>query len=123
MRTDTLPDVSGRSPRLSGSCQRQPFLSSAKNELFAGRWCLSRCAARVEAQRGTTEMKKHGVVAGAVAGVAALAGAGVLFLGGAGASDAAVQPTAASQQAESITFVMRNFEKMSNGKYISHSKL
>jgi LysM repeat protein len=68
-------------------------------------------------------MKKHGVVAGAVAGVAALVGAGALVLGGAPASDAAVKPTAVSQQAESITFVMRNFEKMSNGKYISHSKL
>lgn len=68
-------------------------------------------------------MKRYGVVAGAVAGVAALAGAGALFLGGAQASDAAVNKTAVSQQAESISFVMRNFEKKSDGKYISHAKL
>src|SRR5690242_5698262 len=95
---------------------RATFLSGWKSELFRLCWCLSRCAARVEAQRGTTEMKRYGVVAGALTGVAALAGAGVLFLGGAAQSNAA-------EQGAAITFTMRNFEKMSNGKYISHSKL
>ncbi|MFC9688358.1 hypothetical protein ACFTSF_07430 [Kribbella sp. NPDC056951] len=68
-------------------------------------------------------MKRYGVVAGVVSGVAALAGAGALFLGGALQSNAAQQNVAVTQKAESITFVVRHFEKMSNGKYISHAKL
>jgi LysM repeat protein len=67
-------------------------------------------------------MKRYGIVAGAVSGVAALAGAGALFLGGALQSDAAEQHVTAAQAAP-ISFVMRNFEKKSDGKYISHAKL
>ncbi|MFI5734191.1 hypothetical protein ACIA49_29015 [Kribbella sp. NPDC051587] len=67
-------------------------------------------------------MKRHGIVAGAVSGVVALAGAGALFLGGALQSDAAEQHVTAAQAAP-ISFVMRNFEKKSDGKYISHAKL
>ncbi|MFF0345131.1 hypothetical protein [Kribbella sp. NPDC004875] len=71
--------------------------------------------------RGFAEMKRFGIVAGAVSGVAALAGAAALLLGGAlpsNASTAQVKTVAASNST-AVTYSLRYFDRYSEGAHAS----